>query len=94
MKNLSIDENNSIFILHLNISSLQKHFDELHELLLCLPSHLDILCITETRIADTPLCNIELPNYNYFYRKSPNVVGGVGLYIKHGIQFEFIENII
>ena len=94
MKNLSI-ENNSIFILHLNISSLQKHFDELHELLRCLPtvpSHPDIFCTTEARLTDTPPCDIELPKCIFLHRNSPNVVGEVGVYIKHGTQFKFIQN--
>ena len=32
MKDIRVNGNNSIFILHLNISLLHKHFDELYEL--------------------------------------------------------------
>ena len=32
MKDIKVNGNDSIFILHLNISSLRKHFDELYEL--------------------------------------------------------------
>ena len=37
-------------IFHLNISSLQKHIDELRSLLTCTNSNFDVICISETRL--------------------------------------------
>ena len=92
MKNLIIDKKNKFFIMHLNISSLQKHFDELYDLILNLTIQPDILCITETRIADVPLTNIELPGYKFFHCNSPTVVGGVAIYIQHDTTFDLIKS--
>ena len=54
MNDIKVNRNDSIFILHLNISSLHKHFDELYELCVSLRYKPDILCITETRLVDVP----------------------------------------
>ena len=44
LKDIKVNRNDSIFILHPNISSLHKHFDELYELCVSLRSKPDILC--------------------------------------------------
>ena len=58
MKNIKVNGNDSIFILHLNITLLRKHFDKLCELCVSLCYKPDNLCITETRLVDVPLINI------------------------------------
>ena len=97
MKDIKVNRNDSIFILHLNISSLHKHFDELYELCVSLCYKPDILCATETRLADVSLINISIPGYNFFHCNSPTMVGGVGVYLKQNIKVErtnkFIFNI-
>ena len=93
MKNLIIDEKNNFFILHLNISSLQKHFDVLYDLILNSTFEPDILCITETRVADVPFFNIELPGYKFFHCNSPSVVGGVAIYIQQSTRFDLIKTV-
>ena len=92
MKDINFDKSNTVFILHLNIASLQKHFDELHELLSLIPHKPDILCITETRIADVPLINISIPGYKFFHRNSATVIGGVGIYINDSLKFEIHDD--
>ena len=88
MKDIKVNVNDSIFILHLNISSLHKHSDELYELCVSLRYKPDILCITETRLVDVPLINISIPGYNFFHCNSPTIVGGVGVYFKQNIKVE------
>ena len=66
MKDIKVDENDSIFILHLNISSLHKHFDELYELCVSLRDKPDIF-ITETRLAEVPLINISIFQDTIFF---------------------------
>ena len=80
MKDIKINGNNSIFILHLNISSLHKRLDELYELCVSLRYKLDILCTTKTRLADVPLINISIPGYRFFHCNSPTIVGKVAVY--------------
>ena len=94
MRNINFDKNNSVFILHLNIASLRKHFDELYELQLSLiiPHKPDILCITETRHADVPLIKISIPAYKFFHQNSATVIGGVGIYITDSLNFGITDD--
>ena len=41
----------------------------------------DIICITETRLKDQPLINIDLPNYTFLHENSVSAVGGVAVYV-------------
>ena len=72
----------SHFHIHLNISFLQSHFDELYDLLLQL-SHLPsiIFVSAETRINKEPLINVNLPGYTFLHSPSPSVVGGVLIFL-------------
>ena len=75
---------------HLNTTSLQKHFDKPHELFSLIPHQPDILCITETRIADAPLINISIPSF--FHSNSATVIGVVGIYVTKSLKFEIIDD--
>ena len=88
MNNIVYDKSNNLLIMHLNISSLQQHIDDLHEFLVCLPYRPDVLCISKTRIADVPSINVSIPEYNFFYVNSPTIVGGVGLYVSQDLKCE------
>ena len=52
--------------MHLNISSLQTHIDDLHEFLVCLSYRPDVLCISKTRIIDVPPLTFLFLNINFF----------------------------
>ena len=62
---LPFDSPPSLFILHLNISSLQAHFDELYEFLLNFPKSLAIIFLSETRINTAPQISNVLPGYTF-----------------------------
>ena len=64
--------NNSLTILHLNIKSLNKNFDELYEFLVSFRLRPDVMCLTETRIKNDPLVNITIPQYKFFHVDSQN----------------------
>ena len=53
-------------ILHLNIRSVNKNFDELHKFLVSFRLRLDIVCLNEIRIKHEPLINIIIREYNFF----------------------------
>ena len=55
------DKSSHLF-LHVNISSLQAHLDEINELLLNITNSPSIIFISETRIYKTPLINVNLPD--------------------------------
>jgi len=52
----------------------------------------DIICITETRIADSPLINIFIPGYKFLHKNSPSIVGGVGVYICQILKYYLTDN--
>ena len=58
---------NSISIIRINIRSLQKNFDFLQEFLCLLPNMPKIICLSESRINQKPLINLELPIITNLY---------------------------
>ena len=44
------EKHSNLFLLHVNISSLNKNFDEPNNLLTSFPCHPDIVCVSETRL--------------------------------------------
>jgi len=75
-------------IIHLNISSLQKHIDELRSLLFGLELKFDIICISETRLYDEkPLVNINIDGYNFLHTSTETRAGGAGMYINSCLEF-------
>ena len=81
---------NTIFLLHVNITSLnkQKIFDALYEFLTLLPLTPDIVCVSETRLKDNPLINIAIPNYNFVHADSVTNTGGVGVMFRQSSGFK------
>ena len=57
--------NDSLILVHLNIRSLHKNFDDLHEFGSMRPFKPDVICLSESRI-NHPLKNIQLQGYNFF----------------------------
>ena len=81
-------------MIHLNIASLQRHIDELRTFLSILDHPFQIICISETRLHDDqPLSNIEIDGYEFIHTKTTSQCGGVGIYIKSGIEYEIINNL-
>ena len=56
--------NDSLILVHLNIRSLHKNFDNLHEFVSLLPFKPDVICLSESRINQS-LKNIQLQGYNF-----------------------------
>ena len=74
--------------MHINIVSIQKNIDELRQLLSLLDYKFDIIGLTETRLNEEPLINIDIEGYS-----SPELVntdavcGGVALYINKSLDY-------
>ena len=81
----------SFTFLHLNISSLQKHVNELVEMLHYLTIKPSVICLSEIRIGKEPSTNIEIPGYKYEFFSSPTVIGGVAIYILSNIKYKVID---
>ena len=95
MDNLSSLSCNSnlISIIHINIRSLQKHFNSLQEFLCLLPTMPRIICLLESRINQKPLINLELPNYKLEHIDSPTPAGGVAVYVSNELCIEIVSNL-
>ena len=70
-------------LLHLNISSLSCHINDLVNFLALLNTKFDVICITETRLSHkNPITtNIELPGYNIEQTPTESSAGGTLIYI-------------
>ena len=90
---LPFNSPSSLFILHLNIFSLQAHFDELNEFLLNFPNLPAIIFLSETRINIAPQISNVLPGYTFIHHPSPTRAGGLGAYIKSSLIFSIKDNL-
>ena len=71
---------NALTLFHCNIKSLPKNLSPLH-ILYCLDSRPNIIAISETRLNENSVSNIELPHYYFFHHDSPTAASGAGLYV-------------
>ena len=77
-----LGQQHSSLVLHINIRSLQKNFDDFYNLLCSLPQPPVIIALSKTRINLHPLSDIEIPGYTFYYSNSPSKAGGVGVYVR------------
>ena len=83
-----------LFMLHVNIRSLNKNFDDLnHDLLHFFFYSPDIICLSETKLKGLPLTNIHLSGYQFIlHANSSTYAGGVGIYITDKFTFCLLES--
>ena len=85
-KRPTFDPNRSLVLLHINIRSLHKNFDNLYDFLVEVNFLPDVVCLTETGIKLHPLLNISLPNYTFFHTDSTFNSAGVEIYVLNKFQ--------
>ena len=85
---------NFISILHSNIRSLKRNFEQFHQHVLSeLKVSFSVIGLTEIRIRDGA-CNENLPslpNYYFEYATPPLSAGGVGMFINSQLQYNVFE---
>jgi len=79
--------NDKLVLLHLNMRSLHKNYDDLHTFLSDLSSKPHIIAISETKLKDKPLINISIPGYIFLHTNSVFNAGGVGIYFSDLLKF-------
>ena len=84
---------NSHLILHFNICSLQAYFDELFDFLKEFSSLPSIIFISENRINNNPMINIDIPGYYFVHFPFPTKAGGVGAYLSTSLKFTLKDNL-
>jgi hypothetical protein len=87
---ISIANKSKMFsALHLNISSLNYHFDELCTMLTLLKHRFGIIAITETRLLkDKSSVNLSLPDYSVEHTPTESSAGGALLFISNNISYK------
>ena len=75
--------------LHLNISSLAKHFDELNALLGLLNLNFSVIGISETRFLKNspPIFNFDIGGYTAVHTPTESSAGGALLYISNHLSY-------
>ena len=86
---------NSLVIIHINIRSLTKNIDQLHNLISELDQQPDCIAISETKLnLNSNLDLINLENYNFIHKNSLSCAGGCGLYIKKDLIFKTRQDVV
>ena len=89
LNSLELNQNNKSF-LHLNISSLPYHIDELRTVLSQCKSPFDVIGITESRIRKdkTLYTDISLDGYSHEHQPTESSAGGVLIYLSNDINYK------
>ena len=75
------NDSNSMILLHLNIRSLQKNYDDLsYDLVASLFFRPDVICLFESRINQS-LKSIQPRGYNFIKAKPNKQAGGTAIYV-------------
>ena len=83
-----------LLIMHFNVRSIQKNFDQLLMILTELEKLPDIIALTETKLSPNQIpTNIDLEGYEFVRCDSSSKSGGVGFYIKKAVTYKLKRNI-
>ena len=90
LMNLKVFKKKTFSVMHLNISSLQYHVDELSDLIDKSEAKFSVIFITESRLKKdiTPLNNINLHIYNIQHTPTESNKGGSLLYISIDLSYK------
>ena len=77
-------------LLHLNCVSLNRHFEELNELLVSLEHEFGIIGLSESRILkhNPSTTNLDIPNYTAVHTPTEANAGGASLFISNSLSFK------
>jgi len=87
---------NALSIVHINIRSLAKNLPLLEAFIYQLNHSPDIIAISETKLRSTTPANfgynVNIYGYNFVHADTETNAGGVGFYIKEGVDFNILPN--
>lgn len=74
-------------LLHCNIRSLNKNVTLLTDIFMVCKEIPSFIAISETKLKNDSISNISIDGYKFVAKHSQTIAGGVGIYIKHDIEF-------
>ena len=80
-------------LLHVNVRLLHKNYELLYELIKALQILPHVICITETRIKNQSLSNLDISNYSFVHANTTTNAGGVAMYISDNFKLKVCENL-
>ena len=85
----------SFSMVHINVASLSLHIDDLKMFLELLDHPWDIIGVSETKSKEEcdPLINISIAGYDFIQTATKYFFGGVGLFVKNGIEYKVREDL-
>ena len=87
--NSKFDKTNNFSLLHLNIHSIQAHFEDLLILLNSLNIKFDVIALSESKLNNEPTTNINIPGYHPpIFTFTESTKGGTMLYVEENINFK------
>ena len=85
--------NECVVIVHVNIVSLDKHFNDLQLLLNRFSYKVEVLCISETRLTPRNIKYCNLPGYTLYHYNSDTHAGGSAIYVSNDIKCHQLSQI-
>lgn len=90
-----LSKNNNFSVVHINIRSLTKHYDQLVSMLSASGCSFDVIACSETWLNDRSYCDsFNLNGYKLYYKnRFGRMGGGVCLYVKSRFQANVCDNL-
>ena len=80
-------------IVHINIVSFDKHFNDLQLFLNRFSYKVEVLCISETRLTPRKIKYCNLPGYTLYLYNSDTHAGGSAIYVSNDIKCRQLSQI-
>ena len=85
-KSLKILDLKHFQIFHCNARSLPRNLTLLNDMIYTLSSKPDVLAITETKLNEKTVSNVDISGYNFYHVDSLTAAGGTGIYVNRNLK--------
>ena len=85
---LNLDKKTSFRIMHLNIASLNKYFDDLHNFLCTVKFPFKIIGISEHKIYENKTLNSNLQSFSFIHNTISSSHGGTGIFVSDDLLYK------
>ena len=85
---LNLDLNDNLDLFHVNVASLNKYLDDLHNLLSIIKLQIQVIGICEHKNKKRSCLNGSLPGYIFNFEPTTSTHGGVGFFINDNLCYK------